>query len=156
MAYFNGDTFLVFEWNPIVAFVHKRDLSYVVPLFNPFIVTRLIFSDFFADLLKLKLIWKDYLSIFELCCYITLHTSLYPRNPFLCWVYGPLSPIPLDGEPISCKFLSASLNAHPLKGTPSTNLCGDAPNSSKYFTVSSYINLKECQHLHLICIKVHL
>ncbi len=58
MAYFNGDTFLVFEWNPIVAFVHKRDLSYVVPLFNPFISTWLIFSDLVADLFMLYKIFK--------------------------------------------------------------------------------------------------
>ncbi len=139
VAYFNGDTFLVFVWNPIFAFVHKRDLSYVVPSFNPLIITWLIYGDFFADLFKSwKLICKVFSpSIFEMFSCTTLHTSLYPRRPFVR-VYRPLSPVPLDADPISCKFLSASLNVLPANSTPSTNLSGDAPDFSKYFTVSSY------------------
>ncbi len=58
MKYLDGDASFIVVWNPIFAFVHKRNLSYVVPSFNPFIITWLIFSDFFADLLKLKLIYK--------------------------------------------------------------------------------------------------
>ncbi len=50
MTYLDGDAFLVFVRDPIFAFVHKRNLSDVVPSFNPFLVTRLIFGDFFADL----------------------------------------------------------------------------------------------------------
>ena len=63
---------------------------------------------------------------------------MYPRKPFER-VYGPCSPVPLDAEPISCKFLSARVNVVPPNWTPSTNLSGDAPEFSKYFTVSSYI-----------------
>ena len=141
MAYLNGDAFLIVVWNPFFAFVHKRNLSNVVPSFNPFIITWLIFGDFFADLFKsLKFICKVFSPIFEMFSCTTLHTSLYPRNPSF-WVYGPgtCSPaVPFDGEPILCKFLSASVNVLPANSTPSTNLSGDAPDFSKYFTVSSY------------------
>ena len=56
-------------------------------------------------------------------------------------MYGLLSPVPFDGDPISSKFLSTRVKAFPKKGTPSTNLSGDAPDFSKYFTVSSYIGM---------------
>ena len=69
---------------------------------------------------------------------LTQRTSLYPRKPFSL-VYGPCSPVPLDAEPISCKFLSARVKVFPANWTPSTNLSGDAPDVNKYFTVSSYI-----------------
>ncbi len=66
MAYLDGDAFLVVVWNPIFFFAHIRNLSYVVPSFNPFINTWLIFSDFFADLLKLKFICKTFLNIWNI------------------------------------------------------------------------------------------
>jgi hypothetical protein len=50
LGYLDGDAFFIIVRDPIFAFVHKRNLSKVVSLFNPFI-NALIFSELFADLL---------------------------------------------------------------------------------------------------------